>query len=523
MALVCCLTGFASVSSAHSSRFTLTVCRTGCGFSEIAPAIATAKSGDTIRIASGTYTGGFTIDTSIKLLGAGAHVTIIRGGGPVVTIGSSGVSREPTVSIYGVTITGGITRSSPESKSMTGEVGVIADGGGVEIAPGATVAIANSAITGNRVAPIRAVADGPTCPSGPCPHAQAAGGGIENSGKLTLTNTRVSDNRVGSAAGLSTLASDADGGGIEDLEGALTIVNSTIEGNQASATAPNGRFADSGAIEAVAGVVTISNSSVMNNSATLAASWPDSVQTAAVAGGIHIEAGVSSAMISDTKIIGNSVSMTNTAGGTTAFSGGLHTDGVFTLSNDVIADNSVHSAALGSTGNAEGDSGAGEMGGTIRNTHFTGNTVTVSSANGDVNASAGAVIFAGTLTTSIVSDNHVSASSPNGTVTLIAGGLQSGGPLTLTHTSVSGNTAKAAGRSGTARGGGIFAALVPNGPPPGRLTLVDSSVTNNALSGSPHITVRGGGLFATFKLTLTNSSISGNTPDDCSGNSCGAA
>jgi hypothetical protein len=88
---------------------------------------------------------------------------------------------------------------------------------------------------------------------------------------------------------------------------------------------------------------------------------------------------------------------------------------------------------------------------------------------------------------------------------------------------VSGNTAKAAGRSGTARGGGIFAALVPNGPPPGRLTLVDSSVTNNALSGSPHITVRGGGLFATFKLTLTNSSISGNTPDDCSGNSCGAA
>jgi hypothetical protein len=513
------LTAFASASSGDSPHVTLTVCRTGCEFSQIAPAIGTAKSGDTIRIASGTYTGGFTIDASIELLGAGAGVTIIRGGGPVVTIGSAGAF----VSIDGVTITGGTTRSSPESKPMTGDVGVIAGGGGVEISAGATVSISNSAITDNRVAPIRTAADGPSCPRGPCPYAQAAGGGIENSGKLTLTNTTVSDNRVGSIAGLSTLASDADGGGIEDLAGSLTIVKSTINGNQASATPPNGRFANAGAIDAAAGVVTISDSSVMHNSASLVASWPDSVQTSAVAGGIHIEAGVSFATISNTKIIDNSVSMTNTTGSTTAFSGGLHTDGVFTLSNDVIADNTVHSAALGSTGNAEGDSGAGEMGGTIRDTHFTGNTVTVSSAHGDASASAGAVIFTGTLTNSTVSDNHVSASSSNGTATLIAGGLQSGGPLTLRHTSVSGNTAKATGHSGTAQGGGIFAALVPNGPPPGRLTLVDSTVTNNVLSGGPHITVLGGGLFANFKLTLTNSSISGNTPDDCSGKSCGGA
>lgn len=522
MALVCCLTGLASASSGNPLRVTLTVCRTGCEFSQVAPAIGTAKSGDTIRIASGTYRGGFTIDKSINLVGAGARVTIIRGGGPVVTIGSTGSASEPIVSIDGVTITGGATRSSPESKPMTGEVGVLAGGGGVEILSRATVAISNSAIIDNVVAPDRTVANGPSCPSGPCPHAEAAGGGIENSGKLTLTNTSVSNNRVGSIPGLSTLASDADGGGIEDLAGSLTIVKSAINGNRASATAPNGRFANAGAIDAIGGVVTISNSSVMHNSATLVASWPDSVQTSAVAGGIHIEAGVSSATISNTKIIGNSVSMTNTAGSTTAFSGGLHTDGVFTLSNDVIADNSVHSAALGATGNAEGDSGAGEMGGTIRDTHFTGNTVTVSSANGDANASAGAAIFAGTLTNSVVSNNHVSASSSNGTVTLIAGGLQSGGRLTLRHSAVSGNTGKATGRSGTAQGGGIFAALVPNGPPPGRLTLIDSTITNNALRGSPHITALGGGLFANFKLTLTNSSISGNTPNDCSGKSCGA-
>ena len=37
---------------------TLTVCKHGCQFSQIAPAVAAAKSGDTIRVGPGTYKGG---------------------------------------------------------------------------------------------------------------------------------------------------------------------------------------------------------------------------------------------------------------------------------------------------------------------------------------------------------------------------------------------------------------------------------------------------------------------------------
>ena len=41
------------------------------------------------------------------------------------------------MSISGVTITGGVARSSPESVPFTGKAGVWAAGGGIEIPPGA--------------------------------------------------------------------------------------------------------------------------------------------------------------------------------------------------------------------------------------------------------------------------------------------------------------------------------------------------------------------------------------------------
>src|SRR5881394_2900317 len=69
-----------------ASAATLTVCPSGCAFSQIAPALAAASSGDTIQIAAGTYNGGFTVTKSINLLGAGAASTTISGGGPVLSI-----------------------------------------------------------------------------------------------------------------------------------------------------------------------------------------------------------------------------------------------------------------------------------------------------------------------------------------------------------------------------------------------------------------------------------------------------
>ena len=497
----------------------------GC-FATLQAAVNAARNGDTIIIAPGTYAGGVTIDVSVTIAGAGAGSTVIRGGGPVLTIGTYGAAAEPTVSISGVTITGGVARSSPESVPFVGQDGVIARGGGVEIPPnagftgGATVTIAHSVITGNLADPTHALPLGPPCPGGvSCPFAGAAGGGVDNWGTLTLVNTTVSDNRIGSATGLAAVVSDADGGGIISELGALTVTNSAISGNQASATAPNGRFADSGGLFVEGGSLTMNNSTVAGNRASLAASLPNSVGLLAIAGGIHLGGGVA-ATISNTIITGNSVSMTNAIGDATAFSGGLHNDGTFTLSNDVIAYNSVYSATLpGSLGNTEGDSGAGEMAGTISNTRFEGNSVAVKSASGTASAAAGAAIFTGTLTSSAVSDNAVSASSPHGTVVLVGGGLQSGGPLTLRNTAVSGNRGDANGLTGTAQGGGIFAVdeSANGGPPGGPLILINSIITGNSLNGSSGITLQGGGIFATNPVTLTHTTITNNSPGQCDG------
>ena len=45
-------------------------------------AVTAAHDGDTIQLKAGTYAGGVTIGTSVRIVGAAAQVTTIRGGGP---------------------------------------------------------------------------------------------------------------------------------------------------------------------------------------------------------------------------------------------------------------------------------------------------------------------------------------------------------------------------------------------------------------------------------------------------------
>jgi hypothetical protein len=517
----------AAVGSGEASAATLTVCPSGCAFTQIAPALAAANNGDTVAIAAGTYTGGLTVDVSVKLIGAGAGRTIISGGGPVITIGQIFAASEPSVSIEGMTITGGVTRSSPESSPFTGTEGVWAAGGGIEIPPnadfsgGAKVTISNSVITGNRVAPTDALPFGPPCPGGGnCPFATAFGGGIDSWGTVSLANTTVSNNRVGSASGLSLLASDAEGAGIRSWLADLTISNSVVSGNQAAAAAPNGRFAGPGGIFFGGGTLTITNSSVVSNSATVTAALPSSVQLAAATGGVHIDGNAHAATINNSTISDNSATMTNSVGDATAFSAGLQADtGVVTLNNDVVTDNRVSATALGSS---TGNGGVGEIGGTLNNVRLTGNTVDVSSATANATAEAGAIIFdGGTITNSLINNNHIRASAPLGAVDARGGAINVFGPTSLRNANVSGNSIDANGTSGNARGGGIVDVAFPfgpGGPPGGPLALQNSNVTGNTLSGSAAITLQGGGIFLQDEpVTPTNSAITHNIPDQCFG------
>jgi nitrous oxidase accessory protein len=67
-----------------------------------------AHDGDTIRIAPGTYAGGVVVNRSVRLAGSGAGRTMIRGGGPVLTLGGA------TISISDLTIKGGLTTTTPQ-------------------------------------------------------------------------------------------------------------------------------------------------------------------------------------------------------------------------------------------------------------------------------------------------------------------------------------------------------------------------------------------------------------------------
>lgn len=540
VALIVAVAGGCGMGSAAHPALAASLCvgsGPGC-YATIQAAVNAAQNGDVIHIGAGTFAGGVTIDKSVSLAGAGPMATIISGGGPVLTIGTFRAPSEPTVSIDGVTITGGVNRGNPAPAR--------AFGGGVWIPPnadrsgGATVSISNSVISGNRVAPMTAADSGIPCPpdititciNGDLPFAWAYGGGIDNWGTLTVTNTSITNNLVGAAAGFLSVASDAAGAGIMNhvSSPSLTISNTTISGNRASAVAPNGRFADGGGILDEAGTptksatLTMSNSFVTNNQASLAAGMPSDVPggTLAVAGGVHVGQYVTAASIRNTTISDNSISATNMVGDANAFSGGLHTDVNFALSNDVIADNSVTVATLpGSTGNAYADSGAGEMGGTIDNTHFTGNSVRVDSAAGTATAEAGGIIFGGTMTDSVVSGNSLQTDSANGAATVDGGGLVTAGPTTLRNTTVNDNTGDAKGSTGEAQGGGMFAAdQSPNGPGGGPLNLLNSTITRNALTGSAGVTLQGGGLFVTDPLTKTNTTITNNVPDNCFGSSC---
>ena len=488
----------------------------------IQAALDVARDGDTIRIGRGTFEGGITIDANVQLIGVGAGATVIRGGGPVVTIGVFDAPSVPTVTIEGVTITGGVTSASGRCgpTCATNFEQATALGGGIAIPPaadgatGATVTVADSVVAGNRVAPATTVPSVRSiCPTGPCRFAAAGGGGIDNSGALTLRNTRVSDNE---AAG--PLTSEAYGGGILQQAGSLTLERSVVTRNRATASTPNGRFAEGAGIFAVSGTLTIVGGGVTRNVAELSSAFPSDVNQAGIGGGLFITPEVSPSILG-AAIEDNRLSVTNAIGDAIAFSGGIHADGPITIRNSTVSRNRV---TLRSPTRAEGDSGGGEINGdaTISHTRITGNSIESDSPAGTAYASTGGITTAAfaatTITDSLVAGNRVTARSAAGTAVAHAGGLANGGMLWLRDSRLSDNRARSIGPAGEAQGGGIWNGQFPDGPTP-LLNLIHSSVTHNLLRAAPGVAVQGGGVFTTVPVSLTDSRIARNAPDQCFG------
>jgi hypothetical protein len=162
-------------------------------------------------------------------------------------------------------------------------------------------------------------------------------------------------------------------------------------------------------------------------------------------------------------------------------------------------------------------------GGTITNTQITGNDMTAINPNGDVSVAGALAIFTFnddpqqvTVKDSVISGNTATATSPAGSATVHGVGIYNNSLLDLRHVQVSDNSGSATGLTGESQGGGIWNGIELSGPPV-TLTLENSSVTRNSLTGSAGISLSGGGIFTTQPVILTRSLVARNAPDQCAG------
>ena len=237
-------------------------------------------------------------DSNNCLSASGACKTI----GHAISLASSGDSIKVAAATYKENLTVGVSLKVIGAKAAT----TIINGGGVNTvvtisSTTAHVTISNVTIT-NGLAP--------------------TGGGMYNSGTLTVNNSVVSGNTAAHPSGCTSNCS-SNGGGIYN-NGTLTVNNSTVSGN--TSTVPGGCVLHcegaGGGIENVFGTVTINNSTVSNN--------------AAAGGGGGIENGPG------TVTINNSTVSNNTAyGGRGAGGGGILNSGTVTLNNTTVAYNSA--------------------------------------------------------------------------------------------------------------------------------------------------------------------------------------
>jgi filamentous hemagglutinin len=526
-------------SAAQATAATLHVCPHGCGYRQVADAVAAAHAGDSVSVAEGTYRGGFAITTDLALSGAGAGQTTIRGGGPVITVGTLDASSEPTVTIRGVTITGGVTHSAFDTTFE-------ALGGGVFIPPAAAGAsptaltIIGSAITGNVAAPSSEIDSGMPCgPSGDCAFAHAGGGGIDSWGDLTVRSTLVAGNQ---ASGPFT--SDADGGGIYSQQGTLTVDDTVVTGNRALAGIPDGRFAEG------AGIMVDSffspdgtcvspqpscqfdlRDSVVNGNASRLTSALPLLSTdgnyvlLANAGGIHVGDHIPTTVQRST-INDNAAVSSDPEGEASSIDAGM----IVGASPLTMRDSQVDRNLTATTALTVGDVGpAGSAlevdgSGAIADTSIDGNVASTVSPGGAASTAGGLFVLDTDLLTvenSTISGNLTVAQSDTGSATVLGGGVFNNSLLLMDHVTVSRNRARAEGPAGDAQGGGIWNGAFIIGPP--ALTLERSSVVGNALEASAGIARQGGGVFTTFPIVRVSTVIGGNRPDQCVGCSLAAA
>jgi hypothetical protein len=229
--------------------------------------------------------------------------------------------------------------------------------------------------------------------------------------------------------------------------------------------------------------------------------------------------------VQNATIDGNSATATDAQGEPSAIDAGMIVgDSPLTMRNVNIDGNrtsttSATTADVGSNGNVIELDGPG----TISDTNIDDNFATSTSPNGAAATNGGLAVlnFTGdpklvTVENSVISGNITQAHSSTGSASVQGGGVFNNSLLLMRNVQITNNTGQVDAPTGVAQGAGIWNGVDDSGPPV-QLTLEDGNVTLNMLTGTPGITLQGGGLFTTSPVTLTNTTIERNRPDQCVG------
>jgi len=502
------------------------------GIGSLRDVVANASAGDTITFNSLLdglpiiLFSEIAIDKSLTIMGNGAANTVFDGnlGSRVFTI-----SNEAQVTISAVTMTRGSASDSGGAMSVSGNATVVveacvisnntasgdnANQGGGGIYNNANLTLQNGTIVMNNTA-------GGTSGSGggilndvggsltvsDCMisgnSASRAGGGIEDvSGDVTtvtITNVTITNNNTGSAPGngggihitgagsmmitggaVSGNTASAEGGGLWNGAGTMTVSGVTIDGNKASG---NGADQGGGGIYNLSGTLVVESGTMITNNSCDG--------TSGSGGGVLIDAGASAAFAGST-ISGNSAS--RAGGGIEDNSGDAS---VINVINMMITNNS--------TGSAPGNGGGVHItgGGNMRVVGGAVSGNTAAAEGGGLWNGSGEMIVNGVT----IDDNKASGADANQG----GGGLYnlSGSLIIENSTMITNNTCDGASGSG----GGILNDVGAT------LTISDCTISGNTANRA------GGGIEdvsgSTTSSSLTNVTLNGNDAGTSPGNGGG--
>jgi hypothetical protein len=447
-------------------------------------AIASTLPGGTVDFQPG-LSGTITLTSAI--LAITTDLTITGPGRDVITISGNKmfqvftVAPEIVITIMGLTIVDG---SNP-----SGEGGGISNSGTLTII-GCTLSQNSAGIP----APLD-VAGG----------IGGSGGGIYNSGTLTVIGSALSNNNVASGYNQSGGIYYGHGGGIYNT-GTLTLIGSTISGNSLSTS--SGTFGSGGGTYN-SGTLTITGSDISDNSLTGGLMGND-----ATGGGIFNSGTLT---LTDSTISRNTIARFGKAD--RGDGGGIYNAGKLTVSGCNLSGNQSFSALQGggaicnaSQGTAAitdctfdsnlADSGIWAYGGGISNAgtlRLTGSTLNKNSARGYSSGRGGGIENSGVLTIigSLLSGNSINRVGQGG-------GIDNSGTLTITASTLSGNSVQAFAPYPPpwhVHGGGIFNF--------GTLTVIASTLSGNHVQSYGE--AGGGGIYNLGGLTILQSTLSGNS------------